>query len=526
MRKLWMMVTIAGLLSSTPAWGDSLPSTVRALLQEYWRTKDSSLLPQVTQTDSVSAYIFDRFVEEQMPQRIAIKAFRQDLLLGSFSPTSGSTSVVARPGATDLISAAIESGAVTRKTDDTAVTFTLNALPIYQLMNGKKPVGCGSLEEDCRRGVGLRIRGLSGSVSINTSDPTTPFPASLFPVLAGVSNIAGFLTGANKLLDLSARYEFFVRERNPEQAQARLDEAAKALTDKVASFLESQADFETRLQMVLGEPDKPGWTRETQDALKRNTDSIERMAEVLLTRYRLAYDLAAGSTALQGIQAAVLQEKLSYIAAQNKVLAEKLYRKAFTLDYVNQRPSDQPRLHQLRLVVATPIGRKPPDTRLADSRNAAVPSLNLTLNGGVSFFHGLKTAANPGRVRDAQTSLALDWSPAGWGSVRPTYTAAYYFQYMVENGIIQFNQEAVTPGGSAIAISGPAVEVLNTKGPIHVGQFRLSIPIGNSGISFPAAVSYSSRTELITGRSFWQGHIGVTYDLSRLTTFLQSSQPQ
>jgi hypothetical protein len=119
-------------------------------------------------------------------------------------------------------------------------------------------------------------------------------------------------------------------------------------------------------------------------------------------------------------------------------------------------------------------------------------------------------------VRDAQASFALDWSPAAWGRVRPTFTAAYYFQYMIENGFLQLNGEAVTPGGSAIPLAQPAMEVLNTKGPIHVAQLRVSIPAGDSGISIPFAVSYASRAELITGRAFWQGHVGVAYDFSNL----------
>lgn len=519
MGRLWSIVTVAS-LSAALVQADSLPSNVRSLLRQYWQTEDPGDLSDLTQTDGVAAYIHDRLVEEQTPGRISLSAFRRDLQLGSFAPTGGSTSVVARPGVTDFISAAIESGAVGRKTDDKAVTFTFNALPIYQIMSGKLPTGCGSQDEDCREGPGRWIRGLSGSVSVNTSNATTPIPAGTGSANSGSSSIpspAGFLLGGQKLSALSARYELFVRERDPDALQSAVDAAAKELSSKVAIFMEQQAQFEEQFGRMLS---KARWTEETQRAL-RNATSLEAMQDILLSRYRLAYDLVAASQDAQNMRAAVFQEKLNYIGKQNKLLAEKLYRKALTLDYVHQRPSDQPWLHQLRLVFSSPLNPKPANNRIADSRSVTIPTVNVTFNGGVTFYHTVREGAKPGKVRDAQGSVAIDWSPAGWGALRPTYTLAYYFQYMIENGVLQFNQEAVTPGGAAIPLPKPAVELLNTRGPIHVAQFRLSIPIGTSGVSFPAAVSYSNRTELITGRPFWQGHIGVSYDFSHLKALLQ-----
>jgi hypothetical protein len=139
----------------------------------------------------------------------------------------------------------------------------------------------------------------------------------------------------------------------------------------------------------------------------------------------------------------------------------------------------------------------------------------LTGNAGVSWFKPATAETPVWRLRDAQFSVGADWSPAAWGALRPTYTVAYYFQYMIENGVIQFTGDAITPGGSAIPLPKAAKEVLNTKGAIHVVQFRVSLPVGN-GVSFPFAASYANRTELITGRPFWQGHVGVSYDFSAL----------
>ena len=203
----------------------------------------------------------------------------------------------------------------------------------------------------------------------------------------------------------------------------------------------------------------------------------------------------------------------------NKVLAEKLYRSALTLDYANVRPTDQPAFHQMKLVWSKPLGKVPETVALAAE---AAPDWAVTANGGVSWFKPNVAGANTWRVRDTQVSVGLDWSPAGWGARRPIYTLAYYFQYMREDGILQFTGDAIVPGGAKIPLPGSAKTLLNTKGAIHVGQIRISVPVGN-GVRFPVAVSYANRTELLIKEKggFWQGHLGVSYDFSSLKTLIR-----
>jgi hypothetical protein len=384
------------------------------------------------------------------------------------------------------------------------------------------PAGCGSADADCETGPGRWIRGLSGSVSVSLSNPATAVPAqpsSTTPALPG--GLGGFLLGGRQVTALSVRYELFVRERGDKETQAAVDNAARALSAPAGEFLKVQAPFETSLQRILNAARWADDTRkEMAEAASRAEVTPADLEAALLARYRLAYDLALSTEELRTARTAAARAKLAYVKAQNKELAEKLYRKAFTADYLHQRPTDQPWLHQIRLVASTPLGRKPTDP--GESRAALAPSVSMILNAGVTFYGKTGETATGCRVRDAQASLAFDWSPASWGAVRPTYTAAYYFQYMIENGVIEFNKEAVTPGGAAIALPRAAVEVLNTRGPIHIAQLRVSIPVGDSGVAFPAALSYSNRTELITGRPFWQGHIGVSYDLGSLKKLIGS----
>ena len=175
--------------------GRQLPSNARQQLRLFMQTRDPGDLADVTGTDLVGAYIFERELEALGPAPVDIGRLRQDLQLGSFSALSGSTSVLARPGASDILSAALESGAVGRKTDDKSLTFSLNALPLRQLLSGQVPRGCGSVDEDCRRGSGRWLRGLSASASVNTSSPTTD-PCRRH---RRGNRLAGFLVGSRKL---------------------------------------------------------------------------------------------------------------------------------------------------------------------------------------------------------------------------------------------------------------------------------------------------------------------------------------
>ncbi len=488
------------------AHAGQLPVEARAQLQLFVAEGNRDDLLDATTTDLLSIYIVRRSVEAQRG-RVELGQIRQDMQQGSLSARTGGSSVLARPSVTDLVSAALESGAIGRKSDDKSVSFSVNALPLRQLLSLNVPRGCGTEDADCLSGSGRWLRGLSGALSLNPSTASTPLSAS-----DGTPDLSGFRIGGRTMQAASLRYELFVRERNSEVLKKALDDAAAALQTKASAFLKTEAPFEKALQAVI---DAAQWKATTVRLLDERSGSLEDLEDVLLQQYEAVYELVRGNPDLQMMLASAAPEMLAYRRAQNALLAEKLYRKSATLDYVYERPADQPPLHQARLVVATPLGRKSGATGPTAVAARAAPTGMLTLNGGVSIFDPGTGDVGERRIRDAQFSVGVDWSPRTRTTFRPTYTAAYYFQYMVANGVLKLTGDAVTPGGAAIVLPKAAKEVLNTKGAIHIVQVRASFPVGQ-GVSFPAAVSYSNRSELITGRAFWQGHFGVSYDFGQL----------
>jgi hypothetical protein len=237
--------------------------------------------------------------------------------------------------------------------------------------------------------------------------------------------------------------------------------------------------------------------------------------KILLQRFQMLAARIDTSPDFTGLRAKQFEAYRAYVVEQNKLLAEKLYRKALTVDYLHERPSGQPALEQVRVVFSTPLGRKP-----EAGLEATAPKGAFTMNAGISFFNPQLTPDDGWKLRDSQFSAALDWTPKQTGTIRATFTVAYYFQYMIANGAIKFDKTAITPGGAAIPLPKAAVEVLNTKGDIHLAQFRIGIPAAQ-GVSFPLAVTYASRTELLKAdKGFWQGHAGVSYDLGALKKLL------
>lgn len=504
MRKLFTTIWLAlGVVA--PATAQEVPANARESLREFAKSKDILDLAGAIGPDIVATYILQRW------DLRTISSIRTDVELGSLASAGGS-SLLAKTAVTDILSAAFESGAVVRKADDKAATLTFNALALKQLMAGQRPVGCGSTDRVCEEGAGRWMRGLSGSVTFGMSGPSRP-------VLGPLDNESlAFLTGGRKLQGVAARYELFVRERATAGQRQGLAEAAKALSASAGEMLKQEGPFQDRINALI-EP--TSWFDITETALQQTAadhanDTVEaltqRLERQLLDRLEAAYAVIQEDPEISGLVAKAAPARLSYIESMNKVLADKLYRKALTLDYAHVRPTDQPVFHQIKAVVSVPLGHK--SARIADRREVA-PTGTFTLNAGVAAFKPGVDGSQAWRVRDTQASAGFDWSPASWGLRRPVYTVAYYFQYMHENGVLKFEGEAITPGGSKIPLSGPAKAVLNTKGAIHVLQLRVSVPAGN-GVRFPAAVSWANRTELVTGRAFWQGQIGVSYDFSAL----------
>lgn len=465
-----------------------------------------------------------RLQEDLATSRFSAAAHRMHIQTGGAGAGVGATSLAARTSATDFISAAIESGAVSSKTDQGVARFTLNALSATQLATGQgAPYGCrspvykDSSKLNCMEGAGRWIRGLSGFVAFNIDGKETAIPGL---AMEGENTVLtdGFavLRNPRTLSNVGFKYEFFVRERDQEELQKAVNVAVDNLKKDAEPFLQDWADLD---RSDIGAMTDSWWEANEQTLLDK-LDSREQF----LTAFRVALEELWNQVAESSEHRDQLLESgkssMQLASAISQQLADRTFRNALSFDYIHQRPTDQPQLNKFRLDFNLPLGKRhePGDPTAINTRGAAG---SVDFNVAVTTYHNSQMIDDKmKRLRDANASLALNWRLRPWGELgSPIVTVAGYYQYMFEDALIEFNSEAFTPDSSRIPLSGPAMKVLDTKGSIGLGQVRFEIPLGaDSGITMPIAVSYGNRTELINTpqKSFFQGQVGLHYDLKNL----------
>lgn len=127
---------------------------------------------------------------------------------------------------------------------------------------------------------------------------------------------------------------------------------------------------------------------------------------------------------------------------------------------------------------------------------------------------------NQGKGRTNQgSSLA----PTGFlaNMTPPTLSGTYYFQHQASPAILNVNPSTPFPGITLTGLPANATQVFAQKGNISIGQLKLTMGFG--GARIPFAVSYSSRTELITEHE-WKVQIGISYDFDSLFASAGSSK--
>jgi hypothetical protein len=75
--------------------------------------------------------------------------------------------------------------------------------------------------------------------------------------------------------------------------------------------------------------------------------------------------------------------------------------------------------------------------------------------------------------------------------------------------------------GTAIPLPSGASQLLNTTGPIHIGQGKVTLSIKGTNVSIPLALTFSNRTDLIKASKVG-GNFGITFDASSLFAALKN----
>lgn len=426
---------------------------------------------------------------------------RLDKQAGSGSSSEGTTSIVSKGVAPQILSLGVEQGALTRTDNQSIATFRGNAVGIARLLAGEQAFPyCAIFDYRCESGIARVIRGSSFSVSFDASRNS-----SLGSSTSSISNAQGSVltASARQLSGWSIRYDFHVRRRDLSkdylaQWQTTITNGTAVSNDTaylkaVEAFvgdLRNSGEYHawlTKYTQLLGSNDAGG-----ENNLKKVLS--QAVAELATIGKKEVPDFAAKAKAL-------LTALGTYMGARDKALAEVINRVTYSLEYDNDRPLGQPNQSSAKFILSG---------RFGSSEQAQV-----TLNGTATWYDQSSPASAVRRFRDAQVAIQFDRTMTRQSSsVGAAITAGYYFQYMVDNGLLSIPSSQLAPGTS-IPLPGNASVLLGTKGSIHLGECGVTFTVPGTGIKVPLAITFSNRTELIKASTV-TGHFGITYDFDSL----------
>jgi hypothetical protein len=477
---------------------------------------------------------------------------RIDSQNGGPSSSGGTTSVVERSGISDVLGAALESGAVTQSVSGSTLTLQGNALSIERFVTGQDVFQyCSYDQPDCDGKFAAFLNKLSGSASLGLSNASTQTVAGTVAMSGaqgasgGTGAAGGAQTSASALIQDSASHltGLTVRYQAINQldlrSQAYLDAFAAAFSDptlqKAADTANQSPDFswfdparDPDRDWLLNKaaPSIIGMvtaSRSESDLEKKFAAEVPKQWDSQLDRWK-----TKGLTVddlkkfLQAINAYMLARDAALNAARQKLA------NGLTFEYDYSRPSNQPRISTARVIYTFH-----PGTISADTSTTAQPGAKAAQAGAPAANKPATTSATPSKtVNDSAVTFNFaadlyDSPPPGTNALRDLQAAvqldhhfgntiatlAGYYQYQHSPAALTIGAGNLAPGTN-IVLNGTAATLLAPKGNIVVAQAMVTFPL-KSGTKLPVSVTWSNRTDLLKGNEL-RGHVGFNFDWSSL----------
>jgi hypothetical protein len=451
---------------------------------------------------------FQRFVQ-------LIENARMDKQSGSSAGSSGGSSLVSKPSTTAVLSAAVETGALTQSlSTGPQTTFRGDAVGIGRMLLGEEPFPfCSNLQQSCDTQLVKALNPLSFSVTVDANGQkgvNVPISGSATSVPTGTATSASTPPSVNlaasqtRVAAWGLRYGIY-NHRNPNDKKyltaygTALTKAAEAMLAKfepLISALSTNPKFtEWRDNAVQNLIQLPATTTESgfESALSGELDKGVAIVEGL---YPNAADQAM--QALEGLDVYFATRKQALEAAKGGAIA--------TFEYTDNKPLDEPTTSNFKFILS------------------GQPSKNvmLTLNLSATIYNTLPAGVTVSHWRDAQAAGQVDIALGQMGSLTaPTFSAAGYFQYMRDPALITIGAGDLAPGTN-IQLPNTAATLLAKPGNTAIGQIKLTFPLKTSGISVPFALTWANRTDLIKANNV-TGHFGLSFDLDSLLSHAKGS---
>ena len=499
-----------------------LCAQVTEALKEYNAATDSDLRREAANTlmKELLKAEFERFRQEprftvDMARELRFRSMLDRM--NTASPGTGAgTSIASLASVSEWFSGAFEAGTFQRKTDGAVSNLRVNALGAVKGLNYLFGEKCApdSTSQLCLPSAANPLRGLSLAATFDNSSKDQATVAANSQGLA----IASFIRRQRTLTSFQVRYELYNRRDPRDRAvhAAYQEQLTKLRTSpETAGFLAAIASVQAPL------------------VVKAATSGLPRDLDAILARTPVAQREAA---ARDFVHAFFVRESAAFpddaIRKWNQAAADfrkkqaatieaALLKPAATLEFTHQRPRDLPDFYNLRFIGSFGVGRVNEEL---DGALVHVPKWDVTFNFGVNAYYDKPTTATR-TLRDFQGAVQATRKMRGLRALgQPIFSVAGYHQYLTNDVVLKFNSTPLVPGTNIELPPGGIAVLRNTKGPIWIGQSKLVFKLGNSGVDFPLAISFSNRTELLkTPGTDVRGHFGLTFDMDRL---LNAAKPK
>jgi len=452
---------------------------------------------------------------------------RTDKQLGGDGRNSGSTTLVAKGGATRFLSWAVENGAVEGSRTGTSLTFRANPVDLIETIANKGGFGSlGLLASGDRRQLSNKdvVDGLFAPDDKFTSALRRATVAFTYDLTRDTLNGAPQFTGNRQQLSaVSVAYNFFNKRdpRNPKWAAEW-----KAFAETVGVSFHKTAEA---VGAALRDPtsDTKFRNRELQDWLEALNKSIvdakiqptgendqaaiEKVRVIIEAAYeKLPAVAISGDENVVKALNTIGQATLNYHQKRKELLDKIEKGEILTFEYTNFREVNSPDLSNFRGIFSKGLW-----------------GTSLTFNASMTLFNKKPVSSDPlakiGRVRDFD--FALEWEiplKFGAGPENNGYSLREFSMPLIGTPTLSFSGKYQRLKSDAEGTDGRVKA--GTRGDIAIGQVKLVFPINFSGISFklPLSLTFANRSDLIKEKTI-RGNFGITFDIDPFVQRLRNA---
>ena len=428
--------------------------------------------------------------------RLIAEAASESIQNGGSTLSSASTSLVSK-SMSSLLGIAEEAGAISSSTSGSTTTLTANLQQIANYL-GPGSSRCYLISTHCPLG-SLLVRGGTASLSLNSSAQTgapglSSASSAALAALSGVQNPV--FSGFSFQESLHGRKRTSIESKDFEDAVGKIDKGKiEALLAAYGALVRPLADTANGNHALA--------QKALDDCVKQLKQSNGQDKAIEEAEHNCVEAFADVAQTVPGIDDLIknfLQAENAYIVARDQALKDVFYDSTYAFNYDLTNNASQPMTSTFKVIYGY-------------QHQFSHSVLQTTANGSATIYNSLR-GSTESRIRSAQGALQFDYKRDSTFKVQSELSAGYYFQYMAANGLIDLPSTAFAPG-TTIALPSNASVLLNTTGPIHIGQGKLTLSIKGTNIKIPLAITGASRTDLIKANKV-SGNFGISYDFSSL----------